>query len=239
MQASMSPAQQLAEVDELLRSMPTAASFEKSGPEEYAWLGRASALVHRWDPIKAIARFDGYSSSLGSGSMLHVSQGMQGVLTMLHHLRQDAILHSPERQSVSVNAGSVFDYFDEVRKVVELAKAELFFVDPYLDADFVSRYLPLAGASVAIKLLAREKVNSLVPAATLFAQQSGRPVAVRSAQGFHDRYLFIDRVYCYQSGASFKDGARKAPTTLSQINDACAPVLATYEALWGSAMVLV
>ena len=44
--------------------------------------------------------------------------------------------------SVVVQKGQVFDYYDEVRKVIEPARTDVFFVDPYLAADFVSRYLP-------------------------------------------------------------------------------------------------
>jgi len=77
----------------------------------------------------------------------------------------------------------------------------------------------------------------LLPAVELFAQQNQSQINVRSAQAFHDRYVFIDRASCYQSGASFKDGGRNAPTTLTQITDAFAPVLATYEDLWDRATV--
>lgn len=73
--------------------------------------------------------------------MLKVGQGARGVLTMLHQLRHDAILRIPNPQSMSVSTGAVFEYFDEVRKLVELAKFDVLFVDPYLDADFVSRCL--------------------------------------------------------------------------------------------------
>lgn len=66
-----------------------------------------------------------------------------------------------------------------------------------------------------------------------FVKQSHAKVEVRSASGFHDRYVFVDKAVCYQSGASFKDGAKSAPTTLTQITDAFAPVLQTYEDLWG------
>jgi hypothetical protein len=45
-------------------------------------------------------------------------------------------------------------------------------------------------------------------------------------------YLIVDRTACYQSGSSFKDGARTAPTTLTQITDAFAAMLETYEDLW-------
>ena len=233
----MSPTQQLAEVDEVLRSMPSMDSFDTPNQEHFAWLGRALALVHRWDSSKAIARFDAYVKQLGSGSYLQIPQGAQGVLTMLHQLRHDAIFKNPIPQSINISTGSVYDYFDEVRKLVELANSDVFFVDPYLDADFVSRYLPAVKPGTSIRLLGREKMTSLLPAANLCHQQFDIKVEVRSATNFHDRYLFVDKANCYQSGASFKDGAKKAPTTLTQIKDAFQPVLATYDTLWLAATV--
>ena len=78
MQPLIPPAQQLAEVDDLLRTMPPIASFESAGAEHYAWLGRASALVHRWDSVTAIARFDGFASQLGSGASGTFPKGPKG-----------------------------------------------------------------------------------------------------------------------------------------------------------------
>jgi hypothetical protein len=94
-----------------------------------------------------------------------------------------------------------------------VAKSELLFIDPYLDAEFVSRYLAHVSQGVTVRLLARERLPTLLPAVAMLRQQNGLTVAVRSASGFHDRYVFVDRTICYQCGASFKDGAKKAPTT--------------------------
>jgi len=134
--------------------------------------------------------------------------------------------------NAAMGHGRVFDYFDEVRKLIEPAKQDLLFVDPYLDAEFVSRYLPHVAAGVVIRLLARERVPTLLPAVDLYARQSSTTIHVRSASGFHDRYVIVDRAACYQSGASFKDGAKAAPTTLTQITDAFPVVLQAYEDLW-------
>lgn len=133
--------------------------------------------------------------------------------------------------------GKIFDYFDEIRKIIEAAKQDLFFIDPYLDAEFVSRYLPHVNSGTTVRLLAREKLETLLPAVDLYAHQSGATVNVRSASGFHDRYILVDGNACYQSGASFKDGAKKAPTTLTQITDAFPAVLHTYEGIWKKANV--
>ena len=45
----------------------------------------------------------------------------------------------------------------------------------------------------------------------------------------------VDGTSCFQSGASFKDGGRSAPTTITQITDAFAAVRQTYEDLWKNA----
>ena len=70
-----------------------------------------------------------------------------------------------------------------------------------------------------------KKLTTLLPAVDLFVKQNGATIHVRSAPNFHDRYFFVDGASCYQSGASFKDGAKSAPTTLTQIVDAFTAML--------------
>ena len=71
-------------------------------------------------------------------------------------------------------------------------------------------------------------------AVELFSKQSGLAVEVRSAKDFHDRFLIVDSASCFQSGASFKDGGAKTPTTLTQITDAFGEVLKTYDGIWAT-----
>jgi hypothetical protein len=139
--------------------------------------------------------------------------------------------------SIVVPHGAVFHYFDEIRKKIEVARQDVLFVDPYLEAEFVSQYLVHVSPGVTIRLLGRHKLQSLLSAVDPFAAQSKLKVEVRSTQRLHDRFLFVDRTECYQSGASFKDGARLAPTTLTQIIDAFEAMSQTYEAIWSGAKV--
>jgi hypothetical protein len=53
----------------------------------------------------------------------------------------------------------------------------------------------------------------------------------------HDRYVLIDNTSCFQSGSSFKDGGKSAPTTLTEITDAFDAVRQTYEELWNAAQI--
>jgi hypothetical protein len=78
---------------------------------------------------------------------------------------------------------------------------------------------------------------SFLPAVELFSQQSGLPIAVRTNSSVHDRYVFVDGATGFNSGASFKDGARLAPTTLTELTDALSAVVQIYEGLWVSGVV--
>lgn len=230
----LTDAQLLAEVEDLLRTMPE--RFDLDSPDIFSWLGRARTVIRRWDKWKAID-FDGDVNSLHSGSSNRKYDANCGVQTILHEARHDLRLRTVGPLTVALDQGAVFDYFDEVRKQIETAKSELLFVDPYLDAEFVSRYLPHVAQNVRVRLLTRERLETLLPAVAAFRQQHKLAIEVRSASGLHDRYIFVDRLFCYQSGASFQAGAKKAPTTLTQIVDAFSAVLSTYEQRWSTATV--
>jgi len=233
------PDQLLFEIQDVIRAMPGLRDFSADPDTCIKWLGRASAAMNSWEPARARVYFDSevrqYSSLYANRQMVDFEPFRHSLLTMLHQAESDLRLRTCGPLSVGLETGRVFEYFDELRRLIESARSDVFFVDPYLDAEFVSRFLPLVPDGTSIRLLGRERIASLKPAALAFASQYGHSVEIRSGSGFHDRYLFIDRQACYQSGASFKDGAKKAPTVLSQITDAFAAMHHTYEQLWKQA----
>lgn len=211
--------------------MPATGSLGNDYDDVVAWLGRASATVHEWDFIKGKPQFDFSVAKLGYPLSRDYGLGVREIRILLHEARHDLRMKTVGPLSVNLDKGAVFDYFDEVRQVVELARMDILFVDPYLDAEFVSRYLPHVCSGVRVRLMGRERMAALISAVSLFRNQSSLAIEVRSALGFHDRYLFVDGLTCHQSGASFKDGAKKAPTTLTQTTDAFAAMHTTYEAI--------
>lgn len=226
----------LGEVEDILRTMPPQETLRHSADQNFAWLGRVAAFVGIWDSPKSIPLNFAMNEFHGQGAR-EAQEGFRKILTLLHQARQDLRMKTVGPVNAAIGHGQVFDYFDEVRKIIEPASHDLFFIDPYLDADFVSRYLPHTQKGTSIRLLGRERIATLLPAVDLFSKQTGIPVNVRSAAGFHDRYVIVDGGSWYQSGASFKDGAKSAPTTLTQITDAFDAVKKTYEDIWASGKV--
>jgi hypothetical protein len=235
-EGEMTNEQLLQEIEDLLRTMPPRATLRHDKEENYSWLGRVAAVINAWNSTQIIAAghyLDTFQRGTGHDSPKALAQ----LLMLIHQARHDLRMKTTGPLAVAVGTSNVFDYFDEIRKIIEEAKSDLLFVDPYLDAEFVSRYLGHVTSGVNVRLLARERLNSLLPAVEAFTKQNILQIAVRSASNFHDRYVFIDRMSCYQSGASFKDGAKNAPTTITQITDAFTAVLDIYEDIWRNAHV--
>lgn len=215
--------------------MPAKEKFLRIDSGTAAWIGQASAVAHSWDPVRAVTTFNSAATKLKFGTPHVVDAGITESLVCLHQIRHELAMQTELPLSVSLTSGFVFDYFDEVRKVIETAKIDLLFVDPYLDAEFVSRYLPHVADGVSIRMLGQKCLKTLLPAVEAFKQQNAPKIEIRTASGFHDRYIIVDGSTCYQSGSSFKDGAKKAPTTLTEILDAFPAVKSTYESLWSTA----
>ena len=98
--------------------------------------------------------------------------------------------------------GQVFDAFEQMKKFVRMAKAELIVIDPY----FADSVLPLvaqkrAGVSV---LVVKNTRNKLLHAADVaaFNAQFGNSLAVKTSDRFHDRFLILDRSVLIHVGAS-------------------------------------
>lgn len=233
------PEHLLLELQDIIRLMPGLRDLAVNPERCIPWLGRASAAMNQWDSVRSTVHFEpevqAYARLSADAPRVNFTPFRLRLLLLLNQAESDLRLRTIGPLSVGVPVGRVFEYFDELRKLIEAAQSDLLLVDPYLDAEFVSRYLPFVSAGTQVRMLARERLSTLKPAVAAFIAQSGLSVEVRTIGGFHDRYLIVDNQACYQSGASFKDGAKKTPTVLSQITDAFISVRATYEQLWASA----
>ena len=154
----------LAELEDLLRTVPTSQQLRSDESEGVSWLGRAVAIINLWSPAHTIlARSD--ISKLSSRMAETSTDGRKGLMVLLHQARAELQMETVGPTDVAVGGSMVFHYFDEIRKVIEEAQSDILFIDPYLDAEFVSRYLPHVKNGVTARLLARDYLKTLVPAA--------------------------------------------------------------------------
>jgi hypothetical protein len=130
----------LAALDDLLRNRPTLGEIYERDDDAIAWIGRAAAVLGHYDDPRARSVLSVYvEMDIHTGDLGRVASAHSRLVALLNEFRHSILLSTAVPLNVAVASGQVFDYFDEVRKIVERTTVELFFVDPYLDADFVSR----------------------------------------------------------------------------------------------------
>ena len=98
--------------------------------------------------------------------------------------------------------GQIYDAFDQMKKFVRMAKAELIVIDPYFD----DSVLPLIaqkrpGVSVLVVKNHRKDLLHAVDVAK-FNAQHGNTLTVKESAVFHDRFLIIDKATLIHVGAS-------------------------------------
>ena len=222
--------QLLAEVEELIRSAPTSDSQALDRPE---WLGQVSAVLT--ESLQNSSAVDSYLMDMKYRSVTgDIGSSYGRILVSLHRAKRILQWHTGVPTGVVIEEGMVFDYFDRIRTIIECAKHEIFFVDPYMEVDFVSRYMKFISSGVNSQLLTSKKSDTLVAALGMFAKQSRTNIEVRLSKHIHDRFIFVDQQSCYLSGASFKDGAKRSPTIIAQITDGFDVLFGCYRKIWSA-----
>ena len=249
--------QLLHEIEDLIRNRPSFSTITESENDDVlSWLGRVTAVLDIWDngvitsvqrdiDIRQLHSVSSISpeekSTLSLVSDFHQAQSRtayRSLVSLLYRVRFGLLIKLGGPDSVSVPGGRPYDYFEEVRKIIELADAEVFFVDRYLDAEFASVYIPPIRSGILIRLLTLARMEGrLVPSLRMLKEQYTIDIEIRFANEdqIHDRYLFIDKNECYQSGSSFKDGSKKIQTTLTKITSAFDETLRLHEQIWSTA----
>ena len=236
----------LVEVKDLIRTIPPQSTFVASENHEVlAWLGRVAAVLDNWNSLRSISlRVSRHISTLQSAGVLdllddrnEVNTAYRALVTTLHQAQYDLTMKTTGPVSMVIDSGRPYDYFDELRKIIETARIEIWFIDPYLDASFVSQFMTQIVSEVNVRLLTSARyIESLVPAVTNWAVQNRVQMDLRlCSTGLHDRFVFIDDKSCYQSSASFKDGTRKNSATIIQVTDTFEALYSTYNSMWENA----
>ncbi len=217
----------IAEVEDLIRTMPDLA-YGWNEPASLDWLGRVKAILS----LPQLGVFTEAHVAIMQASSDDSWRGKTSIQVLLSQVRHALRMQTIGPLAVAVNKGMVFDYFDSLKKIIEEARTDILIVDPYMDAEFVPRYLPFVSKATAIRLLASKHVSRLAPAAALFAQQNQATIEVRRASSMHDRFVFVDGKRGFQSGSSFHQGGVNSPTTLTEITDTFSAVRTIYEDMW-------
>ena len=105
--------------------------------------------------------------------------------------------------------GQIYDAFDQMKKFVRMAKAELIVIDPYFD-DSVLPLIAQKRSGVSVLVVKNTRKNLLHAVDVVrFNAQYGNTLTVKESTKFHDRFLIIDKSALIHVGASFNHLGKK------------------------------
>lgn len=206
--------------------------------ETKRWLGRLHALVAETGNLVDVVSLDTKIGHLGVGRF-H-GPAVDQIKTVLFRALTKAELSAPASvQGAFIAAGSAFDAFAAVGRVLAEATRDVLLIDPYMDASILTDFAPMAPEGVQLRLLADEACakETLAPAAARWQTQYGgaRPLSVRLAPGksLHDRSIIVDGARAWISTQSFKDLAARSPATFTRLEGDAVPLkIEAYDQIW-------
>ena len=86
MNINISPEQLLAEIDDLVRTMPAALDAGNGSSYSTAWLGRTAAILTEWDYTQGPV-FKHHIDNINSGIGAHIQTGLKKLSVMLSQAR--------------------------------------------------------------------------------------------------------------------------------------------------------
>jgi hypothetical protein len=210
------------------------------------WAGQAVALIREIGDLSLSPRAQNAANGLHNSAMdvLDRKTRYQRFLMILYEALAIAELKAPSSaQGTFIPVGGDHDAFVAIGKILDKAKADVFVVDPYMDAE-ITGFISLAPERVPIRLLCDSFSiqPNLVPAASKWNMQyPKRHVEVRQStpRMLHDRAMFVDKTIAWTVTQSFKDLAKRSPAEIVRSNDMANLKIAAYEQIWSNSKVVV
>jgi len=124
------------------------------GQEQFAWLGRASAIVATWDRSEVIffrVAVDGMTGNFNRVA----NHGV--VFTTMHKAIASLEDQLPRPSGQAFGPGAAYDFFRALRELVLSAEKRVFLIDPYMDAETFDGYLSAVVPGRDVRVLCAQR----------------------------------------------------------------------------------
>jgi hypothetical protein len=228
----------------LLSDMPDFLHPGAPSTDVHKWLARAVAVLSASGDAVAASELAAIAKLFPQDRIMR-EYSVQQIVSLLHMALAKAELIVPTAMSGAfIAAGSSYDAYAAVAKVLTTAASDLLIVDPYA-SEAVLKYALTAPEKVSVRVLADQADGKpdLKPAAAAWVKQYGatRPLEARLSpkKTLHDRLIIVDGRTAWLLGQSFNKLADRAHTSISRADVELAKLkVGAYTTMWAAAVPL-
>lgn len=151
--------------------LSTAPPLEGRGPygqDQFAWLGRVSSLITKWDRFEAVLFKVAVDGMTGNFNRV-ANHGI--VFTTIHKAIASLEDQLPQPTGQAFGPAAAYDFFRALRDLVLYAENSVFLVDPYMDAETFDGYLSALGPGRQVRILLSKYADDARVASEKFALQ--------------------------------------------------------------------
>jgi len=123
-----------------------------------------------------------------------------------------------ERLEKVYSPGNSYEFYDDVKKIIESSTSQVFLIVPYATEDIINLFLKQLTKDIKITLLTNKPQGNFVSIAQKFKSERGKNFSVKTNKNCHDRVFFVDKK-CYVTGQSLDKAASKQPTYICKVQD--------------------
>ncbi|GAB5509316.1 MAG: hypothetical protein Rhims3KO_07170 [Hyphomicrobiales bacterium] len=198
------------------------------------WISRVGALLSRSGLSHAVTfkSLRGTSTQFWALSRESFRQAMSEVI---EEIKLELELEGRQEIGQVYEAGKEYNFFSDLKGIVEDASSDLFLVDAYFDAAAFQAYLSTSKNGRSIRILCGRYAADLAACVSAFTAQTGEKVELRRSSSIHDRVIFLDKSDCWIVGASIKDAGKKPTYLIPFAPQLTQEKLAIYEDIWSLA----
>ena len=115
--------------------------------------------------------------------------------------------HEEDSQKIFFE-GQIFDAFNQITKIIKIAKYDIILIDSYVDTGTLD-ILSKKHTKVKVDIYTLEHSNRLTQQEIECFQKQYPTLDIHFTDEFHDRFLILDQTVGYHIGASIKDAGKK------------------------------
>ncbi|MBN2519802.1 MAG: hypothetical protein JXB17_04795 [Bacteroidales bacterium] len=127
-------------------------------------------------------------------------------------------------------AGSSYDFYRDVKQIMQSSKTSIMIVDPYADEELLDLYVAKLNPNIELRLLIKQPLSAFKKVLEKFSKQYGPNFKCSYSVEIHDRVIIIDQIESYVFGQSIKDAANKKSTYRTKIYSK--DIMKQYEVIW-------
>jgi len=123
-----------------------------------------------------------------------------------------------ELKEIFYDRGEQYDFYKDIKKLIQIAKVKIFIVDSYIDQDLFEVYLDKINQNIELEILTNSNTpkGNIKKIASMYRKKHKGKFEIREINLCHDRAIFIDDEG-WVIGQSIKDLARNKPSYMIKL----------------------